>query len=315
MYQILITDKLPDSAVNILKQNSNYNVTESLNISPEVLKKEIAGYHALIVRSATTVTSEIIEAGKNLKVIGRAGSGLDNIDVSAAKKKNIEVLNTPGSNSQAVAELTISMMFALSRNLYTAFKSLKEGRWEKSKLGGSEIMGKTLGLIGFGQIGQKVGKMADGLDMRVLVYKRSPVRRSPGFPYELVELDFLLAKSDYVSLHLPKNEQSVNLFDLNTMRKMKKEAFLINCARGGIVNENDLLSAMEKDILAGAAIDVFDTEPPKDFSLVNHAKVIATPHIGASTKESQERVGLDIVNSVMHFLETKYLFISGKKSG
>jgi len=179
---------------------------------------------------------------------------------------------------------------------------------------GTELAGKIAGLIGFGQIGQKVGKIASALGMRVLIYKSSPVTRSPGYEFELVDLNTLLAKSDYVSLHIPKTDQTHNLVARDTFEQMKKSAYLINCARGGIVNETDLLNALNKDLIAGAALDVYEDEPPEKFDLIDHPNVIATPHIGASTHESQERVGQDIVHTVMNFLETKYLFIAGNEN-
>ena len=312
MYKILISDKLPGSAIQILQDASNYEVILAYDKTQEELQNLIPGYHALIIRSATVVNKELIDHAANLKVIGRAGSGLDNIDVSYAREKGIEVLNTPGSNSRAVAELTIALMFDLSRNLYEAIHSLKEERWEKSKFQGGEVLGKTIGLLGFGRIGTQVGRMAAGLGLDVLVYKSSPMTKSPGFSFELVEMDELLTRSDYISLHLPKTDATNNLIRLQELKKMKRTAYLINCARGGIVNENDLLSALNQNLIAGCALDVFSSEPVKDFQLIRHPKVIATPHIGAATHESQQRVGLDIVDSVMKFLEKNFLFIGRK---
>ena len=235
--------------------------------------------------------------------------GLDNIDVDYARKKGIAVYNTPGCNSQAVAELTIGLILSLSRDLFGATTGIKAGRWEKSQFTGNEISGKTLGLIGFGQIGQRVGKMATGLDMKVLVYKPSPVTRSPGFEFEIVALTTLLKKSDYVSLHLPLNQQSRNIIDREELQMMQSHAFLINCARGGIVNEKALLQSLDRGEIAAAGIDVYEKEPPVDFSLINHPKIVATPHIGASTVESQDRVGKDIAMAIMNHLEEHYLFL------
>jgi D-3-phosphoglycerate dehydrogenase len=311
MYKILVTDKLPDSALSIIQKDANFSLTVATSLMPEELVAQIADYHGIIVRSATKVTAEVMRAGANLKVIGRAGSGVDNIDVKEAQIHNIEVLNTPGSNSQAVAELTIGLLFALSRELPRAVASLKEHRWEKASLVGTEVTGKTIGLVGFGQIGQKVGKMAAGLGMKVLVYKRSPVFRSPAYEYELVSLETLLKKSDFVSIHLPKTDNTKGMIGANEIRLMRPDAYLVNCARGGIVNEKELQDALNDNLIAGAALDVFDQEPPEDFTLIDHPKVIATPHIGAASLESQERVGTDIVESVMEYLKAKYLFING----
>lgn len=309
MYKILIADTITASAIELLQSNNKYKIDIKNGLSEQELLKQIPEYHAIIVRSATKISSAVLDVAENLKVIGRAGSGLDNIDVPYAKKKGIAVFNTPGSNSQAVAELTISFILILLRNLYHAIDSLKNKQWNKSEFLGIEIKGKTVGLIGFGQIGQKVGKMAAGLGMRILVYKRQPLLRSPGFEFEMTDLDKVLTKSDIVSLHLPKTEQTSQLFGLNELRQMKSSAYLINCARGGIVNEKDLLYALDNEIIAAAALDVFEREPPASYALIDHPKVVATPHIGGATVESQERVGLDIVHIVMDYLETKYVFI------
>jgi len=309
MYKILITDNLPDSALELITADSNYHIDLNTGLSEQDLIKKIPAYHAVIVRSATKITSAVIDSAKNLKVIGRAGTGLDNIDTISAKKHGIAVFNTPGSNSQAVAELTIGMIFCLARNLYSAYNSIKNQRWNKSKLLGSEINGKILGLIGFGEIGQRVGKMAAGLGMRILVNKRNPLNKSPGYEFELVSIDKLLEKSDFVSFHIPKTEQTSQLIGLAELKIMKPEAYLVNCARGGIIKEDDLLLALNKGLIAGVALDVFENEPPTDFRLINHDKVIASPHIGGSTVESQNRVGEDIVTSIMKYLEKKYVFI------
>jgi D-3-phosphoglycerate dehydrogenase len=309
MYNILIADKLPDSALKLFRTNRKYHINLITGLSESDLIKKIPAYHAIIVRSTTIITSSILDVAKNLKVIGRAGTGLDNIDTSSAKKHGIAVFNSPGSNSQAVAELTIGMIFCLARNLFKAYSSVKNQKWDKSEFLGCEIGGKTIGLIGFGQIGQKVGALASGLGMKILVYKRNPLQKSPGYEFELVSLDKLLERSDFVSFHIPKTEQTSNLVGLDKLKIMKKEAYLVNCARGGIVNEDDLLIALNHDLIAGAGLDVFESEPLIDFRLINHDKVIASPHIGGSTEESQKRVGEDIVISIMEFLETKYVFI------
>jgi len=311
MYKILISDKLPESALGILEDNKNYDVSVELNLNEDAIIQRIPDYHGLLVRSGTQVTKKVIKAGKNLKVIGRAGSGLDNIDVTEAEINGIMVLNTAGSNSRAVAELVLAMLFNLPRKIFLAIDSLKKHQWEKSSLTGSELMGKTLGLIGFGNIGQEVGKLASGIGMKVLVHKQSPLTKSPGYEYELVDLNSLLTKSDFISLHVPKSKQTTDIIGVTELEQMKPSAYLINCARGGIVNESDLLTALDSNLIAGAALDVYGVEPPEDYALIDHQKVICTPHIGASTTESQERVGQDIVTSVMQFLETNYVFITG----
>jgi len=312
MYKVLITDELPASALELIQAKKEYDVRVITDIPAGKLIELIGNYHALIVRSKTRVNQSVIEAGKNLKVIGRAGTGLDNIDLEAARAKGIDILNTPGSNSDAVAELTIGMCFTLARKIYMAVNSLKSHQWLKSELTGTEIAGKTMGLIGFGTIGQKVGRMTAALGMRVMVYKTSPIQKSPGYEFELVPIDELLQKSDYLSLHVPKNAQTLNMITYRQLTMMKPTAFLVNCARGGIIRESDLLKALNENIIAGAALDVFEHEPPASYELIDHERVLASPHIGAATRESQERVGQDIIKAVMHVLETKYLFITGK---
>ena len=312
MYKVLITDKLPESALSLIQGKNGYDVQVMTTISPEDLIPTIEPFHALVIRSRTKVDRKLLESAKNLKVIGRAGTGLDNVDTKAAREKGIDVLNTPGSNSDAVAELTIGLCFMLARNLYRAISSLKAHEWLKTELIGTEIAGKTIGLIGFGSIGRRVGLRASALGMRVLSYKPSPIHKSPGYEFELVPLEELLSKSDYVSLHVPKNPDTANMITYRHLSMMKPSAYLINTARGGIVSETDLLKALNENRLAGAALDVFDTEPPAGSGLIDHPKVIASPHIGAATAESQERVSHDIIKAVMNLLETKYLFITGK---
>lgn len=312
MYKILISDSIAESAVTLFSDEPDFHYEIKTGLTPEELQKTISEFHGLIVRSATKVTAEIINAADNLKVIGRAGAGLDNINLEAASEKGIEVLNTPGSNSRAVAELVIGFMFSLSRKMYFATESLRNEKWEKSAFSGTEVFGKTLGLIGFGKIGMLTGKMASALGMNVLVNKNSPLAYSPGFEFELVSMDKLLSRSDFVSVHVPKTAQTQNLIGANELRLMKNSAFLINTARGGIVNEHDLLQALDENRIAGAALDVFETEPPLKFDLIKHPKVVATPHIGASSKESQIRVGEEIIQKIMEFLKTNYIFIGNQ---
>jgi D-3-phosphoglycerate dehydrogenase len=223
--------------------------------------------------------------------------------------KGIAVFNTPGSNSHAVAELTLAFMFVLARNIYPAINSLKRRKWMKSDFVGQEVAGKILGLIGFGRIGQEVGQIASALGMRILVFKKNPITRFPGYPFELVPLETVLKKSDFVSLHIPLNEKTKNLITLRQISMMKNGSFLINCSRGGIVNEKDLLKALEQNMIAGAAVDVYEREPTDHYQLTDHPRIICTPHIGAASIESQEKVGIDIVTTVMEYLKTKYLFI------
>ncbi|MEJ2050214.1 MAG: hydroxyacid dehydrogenase [Calditrichota bacterium] len=304
--KILISDKSSPSCAELLR-NSGHEVDEKFGISPEDLKSIISQYDGLIVRSATKVTEDIIVSGKNLKIIGRAGSGVDNIDVKAAQKKNIVVMNTPGANTNAVVELTLSYLFALSRHLYFASHSMKDGKWEKKKLTGTELLGKTLGVLGYGKIGRQVSIKSRCLGMEVICYDPYVGREIiDQFGVKLVAgIDEVLNSADYISIHVPKTPETSNFITRQEFSKMKKGVYIINCARGGIVNDNDLLWALNEGIVAGAGIDVYSVEPPDDLSLVNHPNVICTPHIGAATKEAQENVGTQIAQQFIEMFDGK----------
>ena len=304
--KILISDKTSPKCAEILR-NAGHEVDEKFGISPEELLKIIGDYDGLIVRSATKVTREVIEAAKNLKVIGRAGSGVDNIDVKAATEKGIVVMNTPGANTNAVVELTLTYLFALSRHLYQASHSMKEGRWEKKKLTGTEVQGKLLGVIGYGKIGREVAIKSRCLGMEVICYDPYVGRDLiDQFGVRLVgDLDDLLTRADYITIHVPKTPETINYIRKEHFEKMKKGVYFINCARGGIVNEKDLLWALNEGIVAGAGIDVYEKEPPEDLSLVQHPNVICTPHLGASTYEAQENVGVQIAQQFVDMFAGK----------
>jgi D-3-phosphoglycerate dehydrogenase len=304
--KILISDKSSPSCAEVLR-NAGHVVDEKFGITPEELRKVIGEYEGLIVRSATKVTEEIIASAKKLKVIGRAGSGVDNIDVKAAQKKNIVVMNTPGANTNAVVELTLGYLFALSRNLYFGSSSMKEGKWEKKKLTGTELLGKTLGVLGYGKIGRQVSIKSRCLGMEVICFDPYVGREIiDQFGVKLVaDIDEVLGSADYISIHVPKTPETTNFITKKEFSKMKKGVFLINCARGGIVNDSDLLWALNEGIVAGAGIDVYATEPPEDLSLVNHPNVICTPHIGAATKEAQENVGTQIAQQFVELFAGK----------
>ncbi len=304
--KILISDKTSPKCAEILR-NAGHEVDEKFGISPEELLKIIGDYDGLIVRSATKVTREVIEAAKNLKVIGRAGSGVDNIDVKAATEKGIVVMNTPGANTNAVVELTLTYLFALSRHLYQASHSMKEGRWEKKKLTGTEVQGKLLGVIGYGKIGREVAIKSRCLGMEVICYDPYVGRDLiDQFGVRLVgDLDDLLTRADYITIHVPKTPETTNYIRKEHFEKMKKGVYFINCARGGIVNEKDLLWALNEGIVAGAGIDVYEKEPPEDMSLVQHPNVICTPHLGASTYEAQENVGVQIAQQFVDMFAGK----------
>jgi len=287
--KVLVSDPLSDVGIKIFQETPDIEVDVNTGLTPEELKKIIGRYHGLAVRSATKVTSDIIEAADNLKVIGRAGIGLDNVDIPAASQRGIVVMNTPEGNTITAAEHTIAMIMALSRNIPQATASLKAGKWEKKKLQGHELFNKTLGLIGAGHIGQIVADRARGMKMNVIVYdpyiKPEIIEK---MELEPVSMEELLQRADYITIHTPKTDETTNLINKDTIAKMKKGAMLINCARGGIVNEDDLYDALKSQTLAGAAFDVFSKEPPGNIKLMSLPNFICTPHLGASTKEAQD---------------------------
>jgi D-3-phosphoglycerate dehydrogenase / 2-oxoglutarate reductase len=306
LMKILISDKLSETALSVFKQSHKLTVLYEPDAGkdPEKLKSLIADVDGLAIRSASQVTANIMDAAKNLKVIGRAGIGVDNVDLEAASKKGIIVMNTPLGNTITTAEHAISMMCALTRKIPQAHASLKEGRWEKNKFMGSELYHKTLGVLGCGNIGKIVVNRAQGLHMKVLCYDPF-LSDEKALELGVVKSDLsnLLEKSDYITVHTPKNEKTINLINRSAFEKMKPGMFLINCARGGIVNETDLLWALENKIIAGAALDVFEQEPvAPENPLLKHDAVIVTPHLGASTQEAQENVAQQIAQQISDFL-------------
>jgi D-3-phosphoglycerate dehydrogenase len=289
--KVLISDKTDPICAQTLRSFASIEVEERAGMSPGELMREIPGYEALVVRSATKVTAPVIEAARKLKVIGRAGAGVDNVDVQVATRAGILVMNTPGGNANAVAELAVGMMLGLARKLPAMVQGMRAGRWEKKGYKGGELAGKTLGLLGIGQVGARVVRKAAALDMKVLacdpLVAEQKVREIGAEP---CDLDRLYRESDYISLHLPKNEETAGMIGRDAFARMKSGVFLINCARGGIVVEADLLQALEEGKVAGAGIDVYEKEPPEQWSLAAHPKVLATPHIGAATAEAQVAV-------------------------
>ncbi|MBM2816794.1 MAG: 3-phosphoglycerate dehydrogenase [Ignavibacteria bacterium] len=272
--------------------------------TPEELLANISQYDAIIVRSATKVTKEVIDAGVNLKTIARGGVGLDNIDVKYAKEKGIPVLNTPGASSISVAELAIAHMFAVSRFLNLSNTEMREGKWPKKEYSkGIELTGKTLGIMGLGNIGKETAKRGIGLGMTVLAY--DPFVTSTDLNVKLVAKDELLVQSDFISMHLPLIKGEPPAIGAPEFVKMKKGVIIINCARGGVVSEKDLLDALNSSIVRYAGIDVFETEPPTDAQkeLIAHPHVSVTPHIGAQTNEAQDRVGEEIAQKVIDVLK------------
>lgn len=301
--KVLISDPMSEIGIKVLEETPGIDVDVNTGLTPEELKGIIGQYHGLAIRSATKVTADIIAAAGQLKVIGRAGIGLDNVDIPAASQRGIVVMNTPEGNTITTAEHTIAMMMALTRNVPLATASLKAGKWEKKKLKGREVFNKTLGLIGAGHIGRIVADRAKGLKMKVIVYdpyiKPESIEK---MDLEPVSFEELLQRSDYVTIHTPKTDETVNMFNADTFARMKKGAMLINCARGGIVNEADLYDALGSGQLGGAALDVFATEPPGASKLLELPNFICTPHLGASTTEAQDNVAKDVAEQIAAYL-------------
>lgn len=269
-------------------------------MTPEELLKNIHEYDAIMVRSATKVTKEVIDAGVKLKAIARGGVGLDNIDVAYAKEKGIPVLNTPGASSISVAELAIGHMFAVSRFLNLSNIEMRQGKWpKKDYAAGMELTGKTLGLIGYGNIGKEVARRVLGLGMKVIAF--DPFISSTDIDVKLVNKDDVLKNADFISMHMPLIKSEGPALTAKEFDKMKKGVVIINCARGGVVCENDLLAALNNGTVRYAACDVFENEPPTEAQkeLINHPRVSVTPHIGASTDEAQNRIGEEIANKII----------------
>lgn len=303
--KVLISDKTHEICARTLGGFAGLEIVQKPGMSPEELLAEVTDAHALIVRSATKVTREVIAAARELKVIGRAGAGVDNIDVAAATERGIIVMNTPGGNSNAVAELALGMMFALARSIPRADASMKAGSWDKKQLEGAELAGKTLGLVGVGRVGARVARKAACLDMKVLACDPLvPEQEIRDLGAEPVSLERLLAESDFISVHVPKSPETAGMLNREALGRAKAGSYLVNCARGGIVVERDLLEALESGRIAGAAVDVYDQEPPQERSLAEHPRVIATPHIGASTREAQIVVAQMIADQVGRYLSS-----------
>lgn len=305
MAKVLISDKLADAAVEILSKVPDIEVDfrPDLGKDKDELIKALPGVDALAIRSGTKVTAEILEHADNLKVIGRAGMGVDNVDLEAATRKGVVVMNTPGGNSITTAEHAISMMMSLARNIPQACAKLKAGKWDKKSFMGVELSGKTLGVIGLGNIGKIVADRAKGLKMRVIAFDPLvPKDLAASLEVQIVELDELFERSDFITLHVPSNPRTVGMINRESISKMKKGVRIINCSRGGIVDEDDLLEALNSGHVGGAALDVFSKEPPGDAPIISHDKVICTPHLGASTGEAQEKVAVQIAEQIVDYL-------------
>ncbi len=303
--KILITDHISEEGIRKLREFGDVEI--QVGVSEEELKARIAGYDALIVRSGTKVTREVIEAGTRLKVIGRAGVGVDNIDVDSATERGIMVVNAPGANTISAAEHTIGMLLSLSRKIPAANQSLKSGEWSRKKYMGVEVNGKVLGIIGLGRVGGEVAKRAKGLGMRVVAYDPFISQDKAGeLGVSLMGFSEVLSISDFITIHTPLMKDTYHLIGKDEFEKMKEGVRIINCARGGIIDENALVEAIKSGKVAGAALDVFEQEPPPmDSDLLKLDSVIVTPHLGASTEEAQRAAAIVIADEVIRALENK----------
>jgi D-3-phosphoglycerate dehydrogenase len=305
-WKILLTDGLEENGKAILR--SKAEVVDQSGISAEDLLNVVGDYDALIVRGRTKVTAAVFDAGKKLKVVGRAGVGVDNIDLAAAKAHGVTVVNSPLATTVAVAELTLSLMLSLVREIPRADASMKAGKWLKKEFEGRELYGKTLGVIGFGRIGSAVAARAKAFEMKILAYDPLvPAEEIAKRGGEQVSFDELLAQSDVITMHMPLTADSRNLLNAEAFNKMKDGVYIVCAARGGVIDEDALLEALNNGKVSGAALDVFATEPPGPTALVAHPRVIDTPHVGAQTVEAQARAANDIAEEVLNALEGKPL--------
>jgi len=310
MPKVLISDSLDNIASEILIKN-NISVDTKTNLSPEELKKIIDNYDGLIIRSATKVRKDLIDSLSNLKIIGRAGAGVDNVDVEAAKNKNIIVMNTPGGNTNATAEHTISLIFALQRKITVANETTHKGLWEKKKLKGNEIKGKKIGIVGFGNVGKRVAEISNVLGMHVSIFSSYFKTIKDSYPeYNSCSIDEIIKDSDIISFHCKPNKDGNPIMNKNHISLMKKNCIIINTARGNLVDEDDLKNALEKKEIKGAALDVFKNEPLVESGFYNLDNIILTPHIAASTDEAQIVVAEMVANQFVEFFNNNKIINS-----
>ena len=301
--KVLVSDNLGEVGIQMLEEAKGIDVDVNTGLKPDELKAIIGQYDGLIIRSATQVTEDLLESATNLKVVARAGIGLDNVNIPAATKRGVVVMNTPTGNVITTAEHAIAMMLALSRNIPAGTSSMKGGRWEKKKLQGRELYNKTLGVVGYGKIGSIVADRGRGLRMRVAIYDPFvPPEKIAKDGFEPLSLEELFKQSDYITIHVPKLKDTQDLINKEALALMKDGVMIINCARGGIINEGDLFDAIVSGKVGGAALDVFVTEPPVDNPLLSLDQVICTPHLGASTKEAQTNVAVMVAEQVIAYL-------------
>ncbi len=291
MARVLIADPLEESAVAKIR-NAGLEVVTRNKDTDGPIEEQIKGFDCIVVRSATKVTKEVLAGADSLKLVVRAGVGLDNVDLDAAEEKGVKVLNTPEAPTASVAEMVLALMFSLARKVTAADSSMKDEKWEKKKLSGTELWQKTLGIIGFGRIGYEVAKRAIALDMKVLAHDVIDIEQiCNDIGAERTDFEDLLKRSDYISLHVPLVPETRGMIGERELGLMKESAFLINTARGGVVDEKALLKALDENKIAGAGLDVFEEEPPVEWKLAKHPNVVATPHLSSSTTEAQVRVG------------------------
>jgi (S)-sulfolactate dehydrogenase len=307
--KVLVADELSPEGLETLRSAPELTVEVRVGLPPAELKAIVGQYDVLAVRSATKVTADTLESPGRLKLIGRAGVGVDNIDVEAATRKGVVVMNTPGGNSVAVAELTIGLMLALVRQLVPAIVTTRAGRWEKKRFaGGHELFRKTVGLVGFGSIGQLVAQRCLAFGTTVIAYDPHPIEASRRLGVQIVSLDDLFRRADIVSLHVPLMENTRNLVGRSQFEMMRRGSYLVNCARGGIVDEAALADALRDGTLAGAAMDVFATEPvPKDHPLLGVDNFLCTPHLGASTEEGQLACASQLAEQLLEYARTGHV--------
>jgi len=302
--KVLVSDNLGEIGIQMFEEEEGIEVDVNTGLPPEELKGIIGDYDGLVIRSATKVTKDLLNAAANLKVVGRAGIGLDNVDIPEATKRGIVVMNTPSGNVITTAEHAIAMMMALTRNIPEGTTSLKKGQWDKKKLQGREIFNKKLGVIGFGKIGSIVADRARGLKMRVIIHDANVAdEQIEKAGFKSVSIEQLYQEADYITVHVPKLDSTIGLLNKAAFDQMKDGVMVINCARGGIVDEDDLNDALKSGKVAGAALDVFETEPPGACRLFEHGRVICTPHLGASTKEAQTNVAVGVAEQIIDFLK------------
>ena len=310
MPKVLISDSLDNIASEILIKN-NISVDTKTNLSPEELKKIIDNYDGLIIRSATKVRKDLIDSLSNLKIIGRAGAGVDNVDVEAAKNKNIIVMNTPGGNTNATAEHTIGLIFALLRKITAANETTHKGLWEKKKLKGNEIKGKKIGIVGFGNVGKRVAEISNVLGMHVSIFSSYFKTIKDSYPeYNSCSIDEIIKDSDIISFHCKPNKDGNPILNKNHLSLMKNNCIIINTARGNLVDEDDLKNALEKKEIKGAALDVFKNEPLEESGFYNLDNIILTPHIAASTDEAQIVVAEMVANQFVEFFNNNKIINS-----